>query len=249
MMLTEWLKPAEMTDERATGDIPYDSISRSYFLMRTFVGILGFALPFILFIGEAVLDDAKWTARGSLSAYYHSGMRDFFVSILAVVGILLVTYKINEKNRDNFLSLFAGAAAIGVAIFPTGIPLDVDARPTPLQGFLGEDRAEVIHFSCALVFVVFLGILCLDFARREGKRKQERNGHHARFPPKFWFRFHLLMAILIFCGIAYIPLARSFDFFEKHSILIGEIVVTVAFGLSWLAKGLDLKVWPKLANR
>ena len=237
-----------MTDERNSGQIPFDSISRSYFLIRTFVGICGLALPAILLIGERWLDDAEIATRGSLSAYYHSGVRDIFVSILAVVGILLFTYKITERNRDNSLSIIAGVAAIGVAIFPTGIPSVVDARLTPLQNRLGEDRTEFIHFTCAFVFVVSLGVLCWDFANRERKRSQKRDGHDAQLPPTLWYSFHLTMAIAILCAVVFIGLTQWLGFFDQHSILIGETVVTVAFGLSWLLKGLDLKVLPRMTN-
>lgn len=241
-------KPAEMTDERATGQIPFDSISRSYFLMRTLVGFLGLALPAILLLGDRFVLDAEITSRGSLSAYYHSGMRDVFVSILAIVGILLFTYKITERNRDNALSVIAGIAAIGVAIFPTGIPSGVDAGLTPLQNELGEGLTEFIHYLCAACFIVSLGILCYDFARRERKRPQRRVGYDAHLPPKFWYSFHLSMAIAIGCAVVFIVVTQSLGVFDKHSILIGEIVVTVAFGLSWLLKGLDRNALPKMTN-
>lgn len=248
MAITDFLKPAPMTRARATGQIPFDSISRSYFLMRTLVGFLGLALPLILFIGEAVLDDASIGKRGSLSAYYHSGMRDIFVGILAVVGILLVTYKITERNRDNLLSLIAGIAAIVTAIFPTGIPSGIKASLTPLQERLGEANTERIHYSAAGIFIVSVGFLCYDFARRERERPQKRDGHDAIFPPTFWYTFHLTMAILIFLAIAFIVVTHVFGVFDKHSLLIGETVVTIAFGLSWLAKGLDRNVLPKMTD-
>ena len=117
--LNAFLKPAEMTPERATGQIPFDSISRSYILMRTLIGFLGLALPILLLLGDLALNADEFKLRGSLSAYYHSGARDVFVSILVVVGILLVTYKITEVNRDNLGSFIAGIAATGVAFFPT----------------------------------------------------------------------------------------------------------------------------------
>src|SRR5215217_2380577 len=99
--LKDFLRPAEMTPERATGQLPFDSISRSYFLMRTLIGFLGLALPVLLLLGDLALNADEFELRGSLSAYYHSGARDLFVSILVAAGILLVTYKITEVNRDN----------------------------------------------------------------------------------------------------------------------------------------------------
>jgi hypothetical protein len=59
--------------------------------------------------------------RGSVSAYYYSGMRDEFVVIIGATGIFLVAYKIAERNLHNLASIVAGVAAVLVAIFPTGV--------------------------------------------------------------------------------------------------------------------------------
>ncbi len=56
------------------------------------------------------------------------------------------------------------------------------------------------------------------------------------------------MAGLILLAVAFIVLTQSLGVFDDHSILIGEIVVTVAFGLSWLLKGWDRAVLPKMTN-
>jgi hypothetical protein len=242
------LEPAKMTPERATGQIPFDSISRSYFLMRTLVGVLGLALPILLLLGDLALNADEFKLRGSLSAYYHSGARDVFVSILTATGILLVTYKITELNRDNLLSFIAGIAAIGVAFLPTGIPSGVNASLTPLQEKLGEGLTKGLHYGCAGLFILALGLLCYDFARRERNRTQARVGHDARFPPTFWYSFHLTAAVAIVCAVVFIGATQLFNFFDDYSILIGEVVVTVAFGLSWLAKGLDRNVLPKMTK-
>ena len=241
-----FLDPSRMTPERATGQIPFDSISRSYFLMRLLVGVLGLLLPVVLLLGDLFFLRDSFSVRGSLSAYYHSGMRDVFVGILAVVGILLITYKITEHNRDNILSIAAGVSAMGVALFPTGIPDGVDVALTPFQERIGEGVAEFFHFTFAAVFIVCLGLLCLDFARRERQRPQKRAGHDAHQSPEFWYSFHLSMAGLIGVAAAFIVLTQAIGVFDRHSILIGEIVVTVAFGLSWLFKGLDRDVLPRM---
>lgn len=247
--LKSFLDPPHLTRERALGQIPEDSISRSYFLMRLLVGILGVALPVVLLLGDLVFLGANYATRGSLSAYYHSGMRDVFVGILAFVGLLLVTYKVTERNRDNTLSFVAGLAAWGVALFPTGIPDEVAVPLTPLQDRLGEGFVETIHFGSAAVFIVCLGLLSYDFAKRERSRGQARIGHDARRSPEFWYRFHASMAGLIALAAAFIALTQWLGVFDTHSILIGEIVVTLAFGLSWLLKGLDLDVLPRMVDR
>jgi hypothetical protein len=51
-----------------------------YLTLRRTVGILGIALPFVLILGGWIV--FKTSLQGSLSAYYHTGMRDVFVGIL-----------------------------------------------------------------------------------------------------------------------------------------------------------------------
>ena len=60
--------------------------------LRTIVGILGILLPVGLVVGEwKLLNATEWEARGSLSEYYHSGVRDAFVGVLVIVGLVLIT--------------------------------------------------------------------------------------------------------------------------------------------------------------
>lgn len=234
--LRPFLQPAPV---RPPGPLPPDSIARSYFLMRLWVGVFGLLLPWILLGGDWLLlhDSANWKARGSLSAYYHSGMRDAFVGILFMTGILLVTYKIGERNRDNLFSLLAGAAAFGVAVFPTGIPDGVnDAELTPLQQKWGEDTVQIIHFACAGLFIFFLLLICREFALRERQSAGPR--------AEFWYRFHLAMTILILVGVALIFVLKWVAFFAHQSILIGETTVVTAFGISWLAKSWNSNALP-----
>lgn len=87
--------------------------------MRTAVGILGVALPTALLIGESHIS-RSFEFRGSLSAYYHSSMRDMFVGILWILGFLPIIYRAwKPKTLDFLLSALAGIGAAGVAFFPT----------------------------------------------------------------------------------------------------------------------------------
>lgn len=237
---------------------------KSYHLIRTFVGGLGFALPFILAIGWRLLR-GEWDWQGSLSAYYHTGVRDGFVGILGVVGILLWTYKVGTRKVDNQLSTFAGIMAIGVALIPTGVPENSGATPTTLQQRMDAfgirqwerlqlDRlptwlhtdaglSQIIHFTFAILFISSLIIICLFFARAEMNPDLERfNNSRGRRDPRFWYWVHRAAAAVIFAAAIGIVITQAFSFWEKYSILIGEAVAIWAFGISWFVKGLDAKV-------
>lgn len=63
----------------------------SYLTLRKFIGFLGMGLPFILLIGGWW--DFGEGIQSSVSAYYHTGMRNAFVGILFALGVFLMTYK------------------------------------------------------------------------------------------------------------------------------------------------------------
>jgi hypothetical protein len=244
--IEEFLQHVEHTADRAAGNVPFDSRTRSYLLLSMVVGFLGMMLPGFLFVvGYLAIPHEEIWWRGSLSAYYHSGLRDAFVGTLAMVGILLFTYKFTEKNLDNLFSIIAGLGAIGVASFPTGIPDGVPEQLTLLQEKFGEDRVRNVHYVATVLFLTSLFFLCREFARREGNRKQERVGQRARFPPAFWYRFHMTMAGIIALAFVFIIVTHLFNFWEGHAIFFGEAFVCWAFGWSWLLKGTELTMLPK----
>jgi hypothetical protein len=214
---------------------------RSYLMMRTVVGVIGLALPILLVTGDLVLLDGDVLPRGSLSAYYHSGMRDVFVATLGVAAIFLVTYKVMEHNLDNLLSTVAGVAALGVAVFPTNRPGGSDSPPTPLQRELGEGVVAAVHYGGAAVFIACLAVICFLFGVREGRRGRQRAGGTARLSPLFWRRFHWSCALAIVLSVAVIVATRIVGVLDEYSLLVGEVVAVLAFGGSWLAKGLELR--------
>jgi hypothetical protein len=221
-------------DHSTDPDTDSHSIVRSYLMMRVVIGVMGLLLPALLIIGEVFLDGSL-KARGSLSAYYHSGMRDEFVGILVVSGVFLITYKIFKINAglENTLSTLAGVAAILVAIFPTGRP-DSSVPLTPLQDTVHENRVEVIHFLSALAFIVLLAGISMCFGFREGRRKPKPD---QRYTPEQWRLFHFACAGLIFAALIFIGVTKALGVFDHYRLLVGETVAVVAFGISWLTKG------------
>ena len=209
----------------------------SYLLIRAVIGSLGLALPVMLIVVDWCLEG--WNLRGSLSAYYHSGARDLFVGTLVLTGIFLITYKIfSGRSRENWLSTVAGVAALGVALFPAGLPAAEEDRLTPLQKALTETVTTSVHFSCAFLFIGLLGWICYLFARREGARTKAEDPEwkHTR-TAGFWRRYHLTCASFIAAAVLFIAVTKLSGFWQDYSLLVGEVVAVWAFGLSWLAKG------------
>ncbi|MET7394362.1 hypothetical protein ABZS66_12795 [Dactylosporangium sp. NPDC005572] len=211
---------------------------RSYLLMRAVIGLVGVALPFGLVIGDWALEHGTLLAKGSLSAYFYSGMHDVFVGSLCVTGLFLVTYKVFEHNLDNVLSGVAGVAALGVALFPTNRPGGGAVELTPLQRELGERTVATVHYTSAAVFIVALGVMSLYFGIREG-RKDDRSD---ALPPRFWRRFHWTCTAGIAAAVAFIAVSQLTGWLVAYSLIIGETLAVLSFGASWLMKGLELRV-------
>lgn len=209
----------------------------SYLRMRIAIGLLALSLPVLLLVGDAFFLEGDILPRGSLSAYYHSGMRDVFVATLCANGIFLITYKVVERNLDNTLSIISGIAVLCVAIFPTGLPSVLNgARPTPLQERYGEGPISAIHAGSATIFMLTLAAMSYYFGKREGARKHDLG----KLSPGFWMRFHSVCAGTIAVSLVFIGLTKLTHTDDDYSALIGETVAVVAFGLSWLAKGSEL---------
>jgi hypothetical protein len=185
-------------------------------------------------LGDGVVFDGEPFVRGSLSSYYYSSARDVFVGTLCATAVFLITYKVVTKSLDNTLSMLAGVAVLLVAIFPTGRP-NKDVALTPLQDRLGESVVQAVHFGAAFVFITALAVICWFFGVREGGR-QARPGKRS---PVFWCNFHWTCAGVITGSLVFVGLAAVAGGPEK-ALLVGEAASVWAFGVSWLAKGLEL---------
>jgi len=154
---------------------------RSYLGIRFMIGTLGLGLPFALVLVDAFFLDSEAKVRGSMSAYYHSPVRDLFVGGLVASAVILCSYLWwRWSTWDFWLSLLAGIAVLGVVAFPTG-RAGVEASATScgdvpkpgaqpcvaIQERFGEGRIETLHARSASLVVVAFALLCLVFALRD----------------------------------------------------------------------------------
>jgi hypothetical protein len=234
-------RPGDMTD---TSD-PAVLYVKSYLLIRTVVGIIGIALPFVFIIGEAYFLSGDVHIRGSISAYYHTSMRDIFVGALCVTGFLLATYMSAQTNTlDFWFSLVAGVAVLGVVFFPTGRPgLTPDAPRcgtvpmppgcSPVQQKLGETLTAGIHFACAVVFILCLAAVAFLFAYRE-----TRYEHNAAMANTQKVCGWVIIAAVVWVVVGEL---LKLTIWELTPLYLGEVISVWAFGVSWLLKGRDLR--------
>lgn len=218
--------------------------AKSYLLIRIVVGLIGVLLPAIFIIGEAFFLRGGVHLRGSLSAYYHSSMRDMFVAGLSVVGILLATYMAGQRDTYDFwFSLVAGVAVLGVVAFPTTRPglagdaprCGTDPMPngcSPFQQQFGEELTGRIHAVCAAIFILSLAVIAFLFAYREKKWKGSAGVALVQ-------RICGFVIILSAAGAA-IGELLDLSLGELTPLYVGEVASVWAFGVSWLLAGRDI---------
>ncbi len=221
-----------------------------FLTLRKAVGFIGIALPFVLVGGENLRDAlAGHTASAghelielSMSAYYHTGMRDVFVGSLFAVGIFLICYN-GYGRTDNRLANSAGFAAFVVALCPT---FEKSREATDAGGpvwdsvtlFSGPGSPDpsvigYLHFGAATVFFVILALMSLFlFTKSEPKPTPEKKRRN---------KVYVACGIVILLCIAFIAAGKillSASFERATSFVFwAEAVAVVAFGVSWLVKG------------
>ncbi len=89
----------------------------SYLALRRLIGLCGFLLPVFL-VFATVREQGKITVLPSISDYYYTSRGDFFVVLMSVIGVFLLTYK-GYCTRERLWSSLAGICALLVAFNPT----------------------------------------------------------------------------------------------------------------------------------
>lgn len=247
-MVTPIRAAAGGVDDTRNGN-PEDPYFRSYLVIRTAVGIMGILLPLVLILSEVLLKGTV-QVRGSLSAYYHTSARDFFVCILCVTGVLLITYLAGQRRSFAYwASSVAGFAVLGVAFIPTGrpdlppgaVPCGHASSPAPtgctaIQQWLGETPAATIHFGCAAVFIVGLAVMSFCFAS-----PRKAAGLSPPKPPKRFLQYSCGVVIMLAVVLVAVGSPLKWHIWILTPLYVGEVLSVLAFGASWLAEGEDLR--------
>jgi hypothetical protein len=205
--------------------LPLSKFVHSYLFLRRVIGIIGMALPLALIIGVALLSGELLT---SVSGYYYSDLRDVFVGCMCAVGVFLIFYRGLDRFED-ILSWVAGAAALGVALFPTRPA----GNPSAFDIVIG-----VVHVVFSAMFFLTLAAICLFlFTRKEKdpvpdpRRKKVRNN------------VYITCGIVILVCLALIAVFGWLLEAETRAlrpVLWLEATAIFAFGVSWIVKGQTL---------
>ena len=201
----------------------------SYLTLRKLIGILGMLLPFVclfggsIFLGRPVLD--------SISAYYHSNMRDVLTGLLVGVSLFLMAYK-GYKGYDTWLAILSGVAGLGIALFPCASRIDPSTPVGILQ--LTPPLATVLHFGSSVLFFILLAVysffvFTIGDKQNWTKSKTKRNIIYRTCAIIIMASLATLLILLLTLGGEGIE-ATIWTF-------IFETVMLWAFGFSWWVKG------------
>ncbi|MCF6133535.1 hypothetical protein [Flavobacterium wongokense] len=196
-----------------------DSITITYMTMRKIIGFLAFLLVPTLVLG-AFITDHSFVIRGSVSAYYYSGMRNALVGVICGISLFLVSYH-GYTAKDSIASKFAGIFALGIAFFPTS------------EREVKNDIISIIHYITAGLFFCTLSYMSIKlFTMSKGYKtvkKRKRN------------KIYIACGITMLVAAACIPIssikAIHIVIRDYRPTLICETIALVSFGISWLTKG------------
>lgn len=187
--------------------------------LRKIVGLLGILLIPILVLGSFILDNTT-QIQVSVSAYYHTSMRNALVGIVCGISLFLLSYH-GYTKCDSLASKLAGLFALGIAFFPTSAT---------------DDKADIIsklHYITSGIFFVILSYMSIFlFTKSSGNMTPEK---------KIRNRIYRICGIIMIISVIGIPIQSIPAIHNRiaflKTTLILETFALVSFGFSWLTKG------------
>ncbi len=206
------------------GDTQQDLSQRAH---RRLIGVLGLLLPVLLYLvaGLRPIDPLpRWAVLPSVSAYYYTGAVGIFVGVLFALSLFLFTYPgYRGVLADRVVGWVGGAAALGVALFPTAAPAGLCEPPWWSPAW------RVVHYvSAALLFVAFILFSIWLFRKSNVPTRRNRPVEKRRRDDS-----------CLLCGLLMIGcvLWAASSLITEAPIFLPEAIAIVAFAISWLVKG------------
>jgi len=211
----------------------------SYINLRRLIGIVGISLPLVCFLGGKLFSSLP--LQRSISFYYHTNIGDFFVGLLVVVSLFLMTYK-GYEVIDDFLTTITGFFGLMIVTFPC---LLAKGDKTPIGFFqLNPVISDTLHQICSVFFFGLLAVNSFFLFTLTDKKKEMSNNKGKR--NRVYKACGILMWITL---IALIIIVRKVDeqiVEEKRIVFYLETIMVVSFAVSWIVKGEWIWGDPKL---
>ena len=199
-----------------------DDAGLDYGFLQWAIGVIAAVLP----LGVVIFTWAhgnRWALEDSISHYYYTAGRDWFVGSLCALAVFFFSYRRGATGKyriDAMLSNFSAAMALGVAFCPTTF----DDQAKGADAFVGT-----VHLVCATLLFTALGVFAMFLFSRSGgtktPQKQKRNTV-----------YHWCGAVIFAC-IAILALSEALHWTSGPKLYWYETVMVEAFAVSWLIKG------------
>jgi len=134
------------------------SLIMSYLSLRIVVGILSIILPIVMLIGSNLFFKCN-SVQESISAYYHTAMRDIFVGIISAISVFLFTYKHIDNGIFDILHLIS-AALLFLMLAYFSFFLFTKSSPNPTSQKL---KRNVIYRVCGILILICIVLLAIYF--------------------------------------------------------------------------------------
>lgn len=218
--------------------------------LRKAIGYLALSLPFTLALGENLRDwlfsnnpvVGRVIIEGSLSAYFHTGMREIFVGSLCAISVFLVCYR-GKERRDSIAANVAGISVFLVALFPTrersreagdtGAPVLDSATLFSSANAADPAYVGVVHFVAAAVFFTTLAVMSLFLftLSNDPDPTPEKKQRNRIFVACGW----IILSSIVLIAAAKFFLGDSWNQSTSFTFWL-ETIMVIAFGVSWLTK-------------
>ena len=202
----------------------------SYLSLRKAVGILGISFPVILVTGSVVCAGCE-EIQGSISSYYHTGMRNIFVGILCAIALFMFAYK-GYDQRDAMAGKLACIFALGVAFFPTSVsgPF-TKCLPVPIDNHL----ISSIHFVSATLLFATLSYFSIALFTLSSKKPTTRKRKRNRL---YMICGYAMIGSIVLIGVYILVFEKRYPALQSFDPVFWlESIALWAFGISWLTKG------------
>jgi hypothetical protein len=200
------------------------TIQQTYFGLRVGLVAIAIALPFILWLG------GKWIygigLLDSMSAYYHTDMRNWFVGVLVAAAACLYLYK-GLSDRENYLLNAAAIFAVGTAVNPSGW--------LPGWWFLSEKLSP--HGISAVSFFVMIACVCWFCQGDSLRLKLVKDERIAQLKVKY----ATIGVVLVALPLSAVAVNAAFRRPPASSVFWIEATAIGVFAFYWATKSRELK--------
>ncbi len=184
----------------------------TFLSLRRWIGYVGISLPWLVVL-------LAWRFQPSISDFYYTGSRNWFVGSLFTIGAFLCSYY-GYDRRDRIMSVIAGICAFGVSLFPT------DSGTTTVVG------GTHYVFAASLFLILAWFSLCQFTKTSHLSLTDEKRKRNVIYQACGYAIVGALSLILVgkVTGL-------SLKFANANPVFWLEALALEAFGFSWMVKG------------